>query len=167
MLPDFAAAGVKLSASACDDDVAKAVATAFADADDARAAFKKAKADADDARAAADDSDARAKAALAALADFEAKAKADDEMAAKAKVVALVDGAIATGKITAGLKDTFLTLATADFTAASAALAGLTGRKSAVEYTAAHTPTTAADTAVTVPLSAAGAMGEIQARLAR
>ena len=162
LLPIMAAAGIAtLTTASSDADVATAVQAAFGEKD-------KAKKEAEDAKAAL----ATATAALAAAtekctaaeqkcADMEeqdTKAKAE---AATASMTALVDGAISSGRIVASQKEVYMTLAKADLTSTKAVLDAIPARKSVVDVLSSST----ADTAV-MPLTAGGAMAEINARLA-
>lgn len=158
LIPIFAAAGMlTVTASTSDTDVATAVQAAFTEKD-------KAKKEADDAKAALATATAALVTAEKKVADLEeadTKAKAE---AATAAVTALVDGAITSGRITASQKDSFTALATADLASTKAVLAALPARGSLT--TTITELTASADGTKAAPLSAAGAMLEVQARLA-
>ncbi len=155
LIPIFAAAGVStVTATTSDADVAVAVQAAFTEKD-------KAKKEAEDAKAALATATTALTAAEQKVTDLE---RADTEAkaaAAAAAVTALVDSAVAAGKITASLKDTYTTLATANLEGTTAAIAALPARGSLATTITAH-----ADGTTLAPLSAAGAMLEVQARLA-
>jgi ATP-dependent Clp protease protease subunit len=154
LLPIMAAAGLAtITAASPDADVAAAVSAAFTERDK----FKK---DADDARAAVATATAKLTEAEAKLKEFEEKATADAATTAAAAVSALVDGAISTGKITASLKETYTTLATADLASTKAILDAMPARQSLTTLIEAT-----ADGTKLAPLSAAGAMLEVQANL--
>ena len=157
LIPIFAAAGMlTVTASTSDADVATAVQAAFTEKD-------KAKKEAADAQAALATATAALTAAEKKVSDLEeadTKAKAEQATAA---VTALVDGAIASGKITASLKDTYTTLATANLASTTAVLDAIPARGSLANVITG----VSADGATLAPLSAAGAMLEVQANLAK
>ncbi|QKG56996.1 Clp protease ClpP [Hymenobacter sp. BRD128] len=157
LIPIFAAAGMlTVTASTSDADVATAVQAAFTEKD-------KAKKEADEAKAALATATAALAAAEKKCADMEeedAKAKAE---AATAAVTALVKSAVSAGKITASMEATYTTLATADLASTKAVLDAMPARKS-IAGTITNVEASA-DTKV-IPLTAGGAMAEIQARLA-
>ena len=80
----------------------------------------------------------------------------------QATALAAVQAAVQDGRILAAQETHFLTLAKADLTATQAVLAVLTPRKSLVETV---TATAGPDGGAVAPLTAAGAMAEVQARL--
>ena len=157
LLPIMAAAGIAtLTAASSDADVATAVSAAFTERD-------KYKKDVETAQAAADAATATAAAATAELATATAKLKEQEDAAtaaaateATAKVAALVDGAIAAGKLTAGQKDNDVILATANLVSTTAVLDSIPARKSLLDAVTA--------TAQAGPVSAASAMLEIATR---
>ncbi len=160
LLPIFAAAGMlTLTAATPDAEVATAVQAAFTERDKFKKDVETAEANAKQAQATADAATAELATATAKLKEVEEKATADAAAEATAKVTALVDGAVAAGKITASQKDNYTILATANLVSTAAVLdaiparRSLTGELDKVE-------------AGTMPLTAGGAMAEIQARLA-
>jgi ATP-dependent protease ClpP protease subunit len=154
LIPIFAAAGIAtVTAASSDTDVATAVSAAFTERDK----FKKE----------AEEAKATIAAATKSLEEATAKIKEMDEQAtaaaaaeATAKVTALVDGAIAAGKITASQKDNFVVLATANLASTTAVLEAIPARKSLTDVV----DTTASGGAGAI--TAAGAMAEIHARTA-
>ncbi len=155
LIPIFAAAGVAtVTASTSDADVATAVQAAFTEKD-------KAKKEAEDAQAALATATTALEAAnkkVAELEEAETTAKAE---AATAAVTALVDGAITAGKITASQKPTFEAHAKVDLAGCKAVLDAMPGRGSLLT-----TITADASGNQLPPLTAGGAMLEVQARLA-
>ena len=163
LIPIFAAAGMlTVTAASSDADVATAVSAAFTERD-------KFKADVATAEAKLKEAEATAQAATAELATATAKLKEQEEAAtaaaaaeATAKVTALVDGAVAAGKITASQKDNFTILATANLVSTTAVLDAIPARKSLTT----EIGKVDADASL-MPLTAGGAMAEINARLAQ
>ncbi|MBO2009180.1 Clp protease ClpP [Hymenobacter negativus] len=161
LIPIFAAAGMStVTANTSDADVATAVQAAFTERDK----FKK---DVADAEAKVKAAEATAKAATDELATATAKLKEQEDAATAAaaadttaKVNALVDGAIAAGKITASQKDNYVVLATANLASTTAVLAAIPARKSLTDNII------SANAEGVMPLTAAGAMLEVQAKLA-
>ena len=153
LLPIFAAVGLStITAASADADVAAAVSAAFTERD-------KFKADADTAREAVATATAALTAAEAKLKEFEEKATADAAATATAAITALVDGAVASGRITASLKPTYTALATADLVSTKAVLDALPVHKSLVDAITDLPAGTG-----TGNISAAAAMLEISAR---
>lgn len=168
LIPIFAAAGMlTLTATSSDADMATAVAAAFGEKD-------KAKKEADEAKAALATATAALAAAtekcalmdkkMAGMEEQEAKTKAT---AATAAIEATVTAAITSGRIVASQKEVYLTLAKADLVSTKAVLDALPARRSVADpITSINAGINASTDAQVMPLTAGGAMAEIQARLA-
>lgn len=103
----------------------------------------------------------------AKLKELEQKQAQADQLTAEQQATAVVTAAVKEGRILASQEAHFVTLAKADLTATSGVLAMLPARKSLTEQVAAVTTVTAQDGSPVGPLTAAGAMAEIKANLAR
>lgn len=157
LIPIFAAAGMlTLTANSSDTDVATAVQAAFGEKD-------KAKKEAEDAKAALATATAALAAAEQKCADMEEEEAKTKATAATATIEATVTAAITSGRIVASQKEVYMTLAKADLTSTKAVLDALPARKS---VTATITTLDANADSKMIPLTAGGAMAEIQARLA-
>jgi ATP-dependent protease ClpP protease subunit len=155
LIPIFAAAGMlSVTAATSDADMATAVQAAFTERD-------KAKKDLETAQAATTAATAALTAAEAKVKEFEEKEKEGEATAKAAAVTALVDGAITSGRITASLKDTYTTLATADLASTKAVLDAMPARKSLIDIV-----DVSAQGGTLAPLTAGAAMFEISARAA-
>lgn len=155
LIPIFAAAGIAtVTAASSDADVATAVQAAFTERDQAKKDLETAQATATTANTALATAEARVK-------ELEEKEADAAKANATAAITALVDGAVTAGKITASQKDNYIVLATANLASTKAVLDAIPARKSLTDNTiiSAH-----ADGVL--PLTAAGAMLEVQAKLA-
>ena len=154
LLPIFAAAGIMtVTASSSDADVAAAVSAAFTERDQAKQDLETARATATTANTALATAEARVK-------ELEDKEAEDAKANAAAAITALVDGAVTAGKITASQKPNYIALATADLASTKAVLDAIPARKSLTDNII------SANAEGVMPLTAAGAMIEVQAKLA-
>jgi ATP-dependent Clp protease protease subunit len=161
LLPILTAHAVSgITASASDEQVTAAVSAAFTELGTARGQISTLTASlTETAGKVATAETARAEAEQK-LKDFTDKQEAAEKEAGQQAIKDLVAGAVALGKITADLAPTYITLATADLPAATAALEKMPARKSVISTITAS----AAGADGVGRVTAAGAMAEISAR---
>ncbi len=156
LVPIFAAAGVAtITAASPDAEVATAVQAAFTERDQA-------KADLTTAQATATEANAKLATAEAKVKELEEQAAAESAAQRATEIENVVTAALHSGRITASQKAHFVTFATANLGAAKAALEAMPPRGSLSQVITAD-----ASGNQLPPLTAGGAMLEVQANLAK